>query len=363
VGARSRYFTVGIIGTGTGIRTHIVGFQTVPGVKVIGIAGSSLERTRHLLTIAGLPPDLACSYDDLLAAKPNLISLTTPPDQRAMYLSGLSDYQGAILIEKPLAPEESVARDLYEFLLKRPYPQFMNTQLRGLPAFRSLHKIFRSGAIGSLYSISLRERSQALRQSGISAWQKSAAAGGGQRLALGSHLLDLGLYLVGKSYTEAMQFRHHAAGTEFTPTRSRGQGSQMQTAASEVFNGRIDIAGCVVQMFTTGIGIGPRAFEFDVEGSRGMLRFWFQDGKGKAELFDNHEPRQYILDKSGSLISGETDPPKLNPSIFRTAFPYYARDIISICKGEASNGTVASLADGVANISILDSMTNETSSS
>lgn len=191
----------------------------------------------------------------------------------------------------------------------------------------------------------------------------SFGAGGGQRLALGSHLLDLGLYLVDKTYAEAMRFRHRAAGIEFIPTRPPGHDSQLYATAGEVFNGRIDIAGCVIQMFTTGIGVGPRAFEFDIEGAGGMLRFWFYNGQGRAELSDDHGSTRYVLSKSGALMSAETDPAKLNPSIFRTAFPHYARDIISICKGEASNGTVASLADGADNISILDSMTDEVNSS
>jgi predicted dehydrogenase len=357
--AKRCYFTVGIIGTGTGIRTHIVGFQAVPGVKVIGIVGSCLERTRHLLTIAGLSPDLACSYEDLLTAKPNLISLTTPPNQRATYLSSLGSHQGAILVEKPLAPTASLAQDLYSPLTQLQYPQFMNTQLRGLPAFRFAHKVLCSGAIGSLYSISLRERSPVLRQPKTAEWQKSATAGGGQRLALGSHLLDLGLYLADKTYTEAIQFRHHTSGVEFTPTRSAGQDGQMEAAAGEVFNGHINVAGCVIQMFTTGIGVGPRAFELDVEGTKGTLRFSFQDGKGKAVLSDDHESRHYILNKSGVLMNARKEPPKLNPSIFRIAFPHYAQDIVLMCKGEAPMGTATSLADGIANLSILDLMRDE----
>jgi len=170
------------------------------------------------------------------------------------------------------------------------------------------------------------------------------------------------LYLACKTYTEAMQFRHYASGVELTPARSARQDNSQIDAADEVFSGRINVAGCLIQMFSTGIDAGPRSFEFDVEGTEGALRFSFQDGKGKAVLSVSGESRQYILNKSGVLMNRRADPPKLNPSIFRASFPHYAQDIISICKGETPNGTVTSLADGMANISILDSMRDNVSS-
>jgi predicted dehydrogenase len=349
-------FTVGIIGTGIGIRTHAYGFSSLSGVRILGIVGSSTGNAKRHLETSGIDPGLACSFDDLLQARPHLIALTTPPNERSAYIQALAASDSAILAEKPLAPDAGSARMIYADLLARPRPTFVNTQLRGLPAIRAISRDISGNVLGEIYSVSVRERSSTLLIDNLQDWRQHVSSGGGQRLDVGPHLLDVGLYLSQKSYQDAARCKNTAHGHVSSIRVQQQPIDDASPAFDNVFTGSIKVDDCQIQLSTTGIDTGQRALEFDILGTNGALHFSFRDGRGKMLMISKGTASRYVLDADGKLIRSSAEPPKLGPSPFRLAFPHYAQDIVSICTQSQANGLMPTIGDGVASLDILDHM-------
>ncbi|HEV2403002.1 MAG TPA: Gfo/Idh/MocA family oxidoreductase [Candidatus Saccharimonadales bacterium] len=350
-------FTVGVIGTGVGIRTHAVGFQSLPGVSVVGVVGTSVDRAKSHLSSAGIDPNLACSMEELLTRKPDLVCLTTPPGEREQYVGPLAATGSALLIEKPLATSLEIAQRIYEPLhADRNRLVFFDTQLRGLPAFQWLRGRIQEGELGSVYYIALRERTSAFRKDRIATWQEHQHTGGGQRLAMGPHLLDLGMYLADKAY-EGADLGGDSCGGTMTPRGSWAKDVQpSEDLADEAFRGLVDVDGCWIDMFTTAIGVGPRIIEFDIEGTEGIARFTYRDGHGMLEVHGKSGHNKLWIVQDGQLSDEGAPSEGFNPSLFRIAFPSYAREIVETVQGHSSGTNLATFEDGMSNTAILDDL-------
>ena len=352
--------TVGIIGTGVGLRTHFPGFTSVPGVEVVGVVGSSLQRSEELLAKAGFPSQLACTIEKLVSADPDLVCITTPPAAREFYLSWLSGSSSALLVEKPVARNSIEAASLYRQFIGSDRLMFHNVQLRGLAAFQYVRKLVSDGKIGRVYSARLRERTSGFRTTRLPDWQASRSKGGGERLAMGPHLLDLGVFVTGHEFEDVP--RPFGSGQHFgTAATPRGTWTTMlqdqDDAADEVFSAGLFIGDCWTDLTCTCIGVGPRLLEFDLEGTEGLIHFSFVDGRGELDVFTDSEQLHYSLSDNGGLVpAGITDPPALNPSLFRVAFPSYAREIVATLRGTSTGPNLASLLDGIDTLAILDAL-------
>jgi predicted dehydrogenase len=350
----SHQFRVGIIGTGVGLRTHAAGFHALGNVEIVGVVGRSIDRARMLLNDIRGDKALACSLDELLMRRPDLVCLTTPPQERQSYITKLADANVRLLVEKPVAVSGKMAQILYEtYILDYP-PVYVNFQLRGLPAFQAIANMIREGEFGHVYSIQLRERTSALRRSQIAAWQERQSTGGGQRLAMGCHLLDLGVYLVGASYEQATT--EEEFGNMDTPRGSWLKAdADVDDTADEVFRATLKAKGCWIDLFTTAIGTGPRVVQVDIEGTEGMASFAFRDGTGALEIYSTiGAVRRFTLMTDGELGRADGTLPTMNPSLFRVAFPNYAREIVDTINRESIGQNLASLEDGIANAKVLD---------
>jgi predicted dehydrogenase len=344
--------TVGIVGTGVGIRTHLAGMQTVSAAQVLGVAGRSREHAAAHLRAAGAPVSLACSFEELLDRSPALVCLCTPPLEREQYLEPLAQSGATLLVEKPVgASYGQAAAELS--VLEGTAPAFTNLQLRGLPAIAAIRERIVAGELGHAYSLRAEERTAAFRGDAIAPWQQHRRTGGGQRLAMGPHLLDLALFLLGAGYDEIDLQRLTGRGSTATPRGSWAQGiSPDGVLADETFRAAFEARGCWIDLFTTSIATGPRTLSFEIEGTEGLVRFNFSDGVGVVEIVSAGETASYSIDSSGSMTSGEPTP--LNPSVFRIAYPSYAKAVVAQVGNGKSNPHLATLSDGLANLDVLD---------
>ncbi|WP_157845288.1 Gfo/Idh/MocA family protein [Pseudofrankia saprophytica] len=353
-------FKVGIVGTGVGIRTHFPGFAAVPGVEIVGVVGSNPQRAAELLSNAGLPSQLACSLDELIASGPDLVAVTTPPAERGTLVGALSRSSCALLVEKPVARDADEASRIYQSILGSSRPVFHGVQLRGLPAFQYVRGIVQDGLIGRAFSVRLRERTSAFRADSVADWVGARSKGGGERLAMGPHLLDLGVFVSGHKFDDVP--RPFGSGPHFgTAVTPRGTWisalADRKDAADEAFGCGLFVGGCWSELFCTGAGAGPRLLEFDIEGTEGLIQFSFVDGRGRLDVFTDAEEWHYHLSEGGNLVQASgSEPPKLNPSLFRVAFPSYANEIVATLRGVSVGPNLATLRDGIDTLAILDAL-------
>ena len=226
-------------------------------------------------------------------------------------------------------------------------PAYVNVQLRGLSAFQHVHEMIRDGIIGRVYNMELRERTSTFRGSRVVSWQERRSTGGGRLFAMGPHLLDLALFLVGRKYNDVLRNMGKFRTAKMTPRGSWIEDLKSESdLADEAFSGMLDIGGCWLNIFTTSIGAGPRTLEFDIEGTEAMVRFAYQDGCGRLRVHTELERLAFVLVEGGELraVEGEEVPARLNSSIFRVAaFTGYASAIVDALTGSGSGEHLASL--------------------
>lgn len=349
-------FTIGIIGTGVGIRTHMAGFQLMNDTQITGVVGSSVENAATHLQKAGGDPALACGPDELFRRKPQLICLTPPPNRREEYIPLLRTYDGALLVEKPMAINVESALQFYDALPGLQFRSFLNVQLRGLPAFQWIRDLVCRGDIGKPYKIMLKERTSAFRGLTIADWQMRRSTGGGQVFAMGTHLVDFGIFLSGRDYSDVVTDADEEFGITATPRGSWLRESLIIDSADEVFQGSFRVGECSITMFTTAISVGPRALEFVIEATEGTIEFQFREGVGRVDVFNEEGHQSLGLGVGGHLATTGIEEAKLNSSIFRVAFPNYAREIVQFVKGESDSANLATLQDAIHNARIIETL-------
>lgn len=190
------------------LRTSIVGFGRlaervyVPalqrlGAHLISVHDPSLERLdvarAHL---PGVPthPDLGCLAHHL----PDLVVVACPNRQHAMSTVTALQLGAHVLCEKPLAATWADAQWMQQVALKQERHLLGGFTNRHRPEIQALAQSLRSGAIGPI------ERIEAgwLRQNGVpgaGTWfTQRHLSGGGALTDLGSHLIDLIVWLTGE---------------------------------------------------------------------------------------------------------------------------------------------------------------------
>ena len=340
--------TVAIVGTGVGIRTHLAGIKKCSRAIVVGVVGRSLERTRELLIAAGENPQLAIEWETLLKTNPDIICITTPILERENYYKTLHNYTGHLFVEKPVLTNIRDAKKIKSYI-KLCYDQsYVDFQLRGLKAFQEIQSWISDGKIGKPYYRSMYERTGALRKRILPEWQCSYKTGGGQLFSMGSHLLDLSVFLLGITYDDMKK-----AKIQINTTIPRGEWTNIDIKApSDEFcaiNARIN--NYYIELKSSAIAVGDRTFNLLIEGNEGTIEFIYRCGKATCTLWSaGNEKIILYLNENGELSDKKYE--NLNPSIFRIAYPWYFENIISqIQTGEET--ALASIQDGIMNTEIL----------
>lgn len=348
-----RLMKIGIIGTGVGIRTHLKGLRGVKGTVPIGVVGTSVDRTRDLLIQNGEDSNLATTWEKLLENNPDIICITTPLSERINYLKDLSNYSGSLIIEKPLVFGRSDGAELRSYIPNSYGNSFVNFQLRGICLFQKIRLLISSGELGDLYSICLFERTSAFRRKDLAPWMRKREMGGGQTFAMGSHLLDLAIFLSGLTYSEFISVP--TSGAIRTPRGEWKSGDTKEESSDEFSSFNLRSDKCDVQVSTTSISSAPRTLQFRIECSEGTVEFVYRNGIGVGNIYygsDKIHETLYI-DDNGEI--SETKVTGLNPSIFRIAYANYMKHIVSsVISRNYISQVAASLDDGINNSVILE---------
>jgi oxidoreductase family, C-terminal alpha/beta domain len=335
---------VAIIGTGVGIRTHLAGLSLLPTVEVVGVVGSTKERTARYLQASGHDQGLAASLDEIMAKSPDIVCLTTPVCNRDEYWKRLAHEQCFILAEKPVCGDD-LSIPYFAAVKDRCVVDF---QLRGLEQFQIVAEMIKTGTLGDICSIDLFERTAALRANSLPTWMTTPDLGGGQRMAMGSHLLDLAVFLLGGDYLRVQDFQHRAETRRGSWCEKTPKGRR---PSDECFDCSFVMNQARVAIRTTSISTATRSLELRVEGTEGAAEFCYRNGSGTLQLFQEKGSDRLYTDKDASAIHQQASYP-LDSSVFRVAYNRYFASVCELVKGNKSD-IPASLSDGLENARLL----------
>jgi predicted dehydrogenase len=231
---------VGIVGLGFGAAVHLPAFQSLPGVRVVGVAAQRAEKARA--TASGLGLEIGGTVDELLAAPLDAVSIALPPDLTATVATRALDLGLAVLAEKPLADSAQRAEDLA--VRARGHTAVIDFQFAELDCFRALKGLLDAGDPGNVVSAQIRWRTLSYAHRNASwSWKTDRARHGGVMNLLGSHVLYLVEWLLGP--IGALSARFSSAATErFAPPGERAAEDAVQLTATLASGGIVKIELC-----------------------------------------------------------------------------------------------------------------------
>ncbi len=293
-----------VIGTGVGLRTHIPSLLNFIDSRQIGILTRDIDVT-NLKTNSTFGFYSSNIYESLSLWKPNLIFLGVPPYKQLEYAKELINTNAIIVFEKPVGKNFMECLNISKILYRN--KTIINFQLRGLEIFQHLKNLIIND-IGETVFIQIDERSSAFNDKDPS-WYFNLELGGGQKLSMLTHLVDLVLYFLNlNSINEIIWSKPH--NNKFLKHSCT---LNMKFNATEIF------------LTTSSISYGPRSFNIEIIGTKGRILFEFKDGIGKC---------LYYGERTVSIIWEHQGEEK---SLFRIAMKNYLKQILEIHFTNLSN--------------------------
>ncbi|MBE2240259.1 MAG: Gfo/Idh/MocA family oxidoreductase [Caldilineaceae bacterium] len=332
---------VGFVGSGWSDRVQIPVFR-LGGLKPHAIASAHRANAERVAATHHLPE----VYDDWQALVTSdsveIVSICTPPDLHAEIAVAALAAGKHVICEKPTALSVAEAEAMLAAAQAAPGRlAIMDHELRFHPQRLHMRQLIKEGYIGSVLQARFdRLGSERLDPKQPWSWGNDAARGGGMLGALGSHLLDLARWMIGRieSLTAQIQIGHLYR----TDPQS---GYQRQVTADDHADLLLRFAnGALGSITVSGITPGGYGMSILVVGTEGALQLDSQD-----QLFG----------MKGAYPAGPWEPirPKTTPPVVEalpnqgpfTVGSYYLAQTLamSLPMGETLLDDAASFYDGL----------------
>jgi predicted dehydrogenase/nucleoside-diphosphate-sugar epimerase len=142
-----------MVGAGNICEFHVAAVKALPEVELVGVYDLDRERARAAAERWGTRA--FDTFEELIAAGANVIHGLTPPSSHVAVARTALDHGCHVLIEKPIAEDESEARQLGELAKAKGLTVGVNHSLLFDPQIRRALDEVASGAIGDVVSVDI----------------------------------------------------------------------------------------------------------------------------------------------------------------------------------------------------------------
>ena len=278
-----------IIGTGFGRSVQAVAFRRHAGFELVAIAGSDEGKTRRIadeLGVAGAFGDWRRMLED---ARPEVVSVATPPDLHRPMVLAAAELGCHVLCEKPTALHRFQAAEMRDAMRRAGRVAAIDHEFRFFPARGYALALVRRGEIGvprrgeilGRYPIWPRPESRGW------GWLSDARRGGGVLGALGSHHTDCFRLFFGEpveAWASVRVDQPHRGPTAQQP-------AQRLATADDACTVNYTFASGATALFELNATTPYRWERFEIHGSEATLR-WDETGYRLWRLVGGEEPRE-----------------------------------------------------------------------
>lgn len=337
---------IGIIGTGHGLRTLKPSFEFDGRAEVVAVSGSSMDRARSYASEYGIELVFASSRELCSSDEVDLVCVASPNEFHVLDAINAVDSHKHVYLEKPVGCDHQEAERILAQARKSDTDRIIvvGHQLRFNPYIQEIRSWIMQGSLGHVYLVRIDQRGGAFaRQDKPWTWEFDENAGGGVRLAMGTHLVDTASFLVGRQPEELTSSAHPVH--KHRPSHT---GETRTVAVSNYYSAEVDFGDAFSQVSTSAASHGPGRFEIEVLGSEGSAHY---DGGTSLQLFrDSREvPSAHSIDADAYLS-------RPGSSVFRKSMTYLASEILdSIERRRDQVDTAHTLEDAVELMRLLDS--------
>lgn len=190
---------VAVVGSGNIAREHVTALASIPGVEVVYVYGSDLERARR---VAALSPtargtdrlDHVLRDRDIVAVD---VANATPDHAAAVIAAGEAGKH--VHVEKPAALELRDFDAMVAATEGRGLSLMVGQTVRFQPSVATVARAVAQGDIGTPRLLHLGWYTGYVWPGGWRGWQLDRAQSGGHPVHNGSHCLDLAVWLLGRT--------------------------------------------------------------------------------------------------------------------------------------------------------------------
>jgi predicted dehydrogenase len=335
---------VGIIGTGVGVRTILPGMRRTGRAEVVALSGRSQARVEEVGGPLGIPL-LTSDYHRVCEDdRVDLICVASPNDLHMEHARAALSTGRHVYLEKPMGINAAEARAIAELARSEGRLVVVGHQLRFNPYLRAMRDAIASGAVGRVYHLSIAQHGSGFSNPSRKwTWEFDVERGGGVRLAMGSHMVDLGRFFLGNDA--------QAIAAELDPVfsvRTPEGGEPRECRSSNFFGAVVTFPATAVHMSTTAAAHAAPRFDIVAYGEEGDLTFDLS--------------RTLLLHRLGTdpvpMLAAEVDAEyrhRQASSIFSTSFSYFADEIVDVILANKSElPDAATVDDAVRCMEVLD---------
>lgn len=340
---------IGIIGTGIGLSQVMPGFLATGNAKIVALAGSSSERAKVHSADLDIPLVTGDFHDVCNSKDVDLICVTTPNEFHYEHMTAALDTDKHVFLEKPVGNTEGETQSIADHVGDKERLVIVSHQLRFNPHFQEIKKIIDSGEIGRVFRMTITQStSVATNRSAPKIWSFDPTRGGGVRLAMGVHLVDLARFFLGRDPDTII-----GSLDPIYKTRTPQDDAEYDCLASNFVGATMTFNDTTVEVSSISVSRTEEEFSIVIRGEEGDIVY---DLNNYARIYKNvEEPR--------SLSSQEIDEDYINKetkpyfSIFKRSFFYYANVIVqSLIDGKTKMADASTIHDAVTNSRTLDAL-------
>jgi predicted dehydrogenase len=212
--ARASLPRLGFLGLGWIGRHRLQALIEAQACEVVAVADTSDEARQSALAIAPGATAVA-RFDELLAQPLDGIVIATPSALHAEQSMRALDRKLAVFCQKPLARTAQETRDILDAARRADRLLGCDLSYRHTEAMRRIRNLVVEGELGDIHAVDLVFHNAYGPNMG---WARDMAlAGGGCAIDLGTHLVDLALWVLGSPAVRRVDSHLYANGRRLAP--------------------------------------------------------------------------------------------------------------------------------------------------
>jgi len=180
-----------IIGAGMMGREHIANLALLPDAKLIALADPDAGSRAKSGRAAGADVTVYADYIEMMReAKPDAVIIASPNFTHRQVVEDIASFGAAILVEKPMATTVGDARALEDLAANYPALFWVGLEYRYMPPIAAFIDVVKSGAVGDMKMLSLRENRFPFLPK-VGNWNRFSENTGGTLVEKCCHFFDL----------------------------------------------------------------------------------------------------------------------------------------------------------------------------
>tara|TARA_R110002096_G_scaffold147220_13_gene306955 strand:- start:835 stop:1974 length:1140 start_codon:yes stop_codon:yes gene_type:complete len=310
---------VAITGTGFMGTVHAEALKRVRGVEVLGIQGSTMEKSKAAADLLELPKAYP-TFGDLIAdPEVEAIHITTPNRLHFEQASAALNAGKHVMCEKPLAMTSAESRELVRLAQEKAVAAGVNYNMRFYPINQEAKARVQSGDLGEIHSVFGSYQQDWLLYDSDYNWRVLAEEQGKLRAVadIGTHWIDLVQNITGKKVSSVFADVHTVHPIRMRPAGEveTFSGTAQNNNATEPIEVTTDDLGTVLLRFENGAR-GAMFVSQVTSGRKNCLRYEISGSKGAIQ-WNSEQPNEIwrgARDRPNEIVLKD---PGLNQDIAR----------------------------------------------